>query len=690
MVFLSRDRVVEARARARTTEFESAQQKLEVQATGLSQGEVAVPDRQAGYYHEYFCPDHAVQLTYDPNEPTQHRCPVDGYVFTGEPYDSACLWIVNNSLAESARASAMLWQLTSESRYLEKAENILSAYAEGYADIPPSTKLHPSHPGRVTWSCLDESAWVIGLTWAFDLIRDELPTTVAERIEVLLLRPAAEVITHNMYRHIHNVACWNIAALGMIGVALSDRELIRFALEGEHGFARQMDHGVFDDGMWFEGSLSYHYYTLQGLMSFAMACANSEYDLRQNRKLKLMFEAPVKCAYPDLSLPATNDCWYFVDLLSECGHGISPAAAFHEVALSWYGDPAFAWLLNRTYSRTQRNTWEALFFGVDSIPASQQVRVGSVNLESSGLAVLRSDQSETDKRTCLLLKYGPYAGSHDHPDKLSLIVYANGERLSPDLGTPGYGIALNDTWYRQTISHNTVVIDGEPQGPCTGAAGRFAPPAIGQPGVAEASASWEDGCYAGVRMKRTVFLMDGYFVDVFSVTCRRSRLIDWVYHNCGALESGAMIEKTPPVVAGGPGYECLQNVKSIRMGTDQLLSFRLDRTMLDLHMLRTADSEVIVGEGPFNPASVSIPVVIVRRNASRTTFLSVFSVSSPDSEPRRTVRHLAGNLDEDGFARFSVEQDGEVDLWDLRQDASVEVPPLETADGTRVITRSME
>ena len=47
-----------------------------------------------------------------------------------------------------------------------------------------------------------------------------------------------------------------------------------------------------------------------------------------------------------------------------------------------------------------------------------------------------------------------------HPDQLAIQLSGAGARLVPDLGTPGYGIALNDTWYRQTASHSTVLIDG--------------------------------------------------------------------------------------------------------------------------------------------------------------------------------------------------------------------------------------
>ena len=657
--------------RAAQQSFQAAVRKLQAQGSGILDRDVVIPDRQAGYYHDYFCPDHAVQLVFDLDAPTVHRCPHDGRLFSGEPYDSARDWFVNNRLSEGARALGLLWTLTRDRRYLNKAEEILMRYAQRYVTYPPAPSLHPANPGKVTWSCLDESVWAIAVTWTFDLIRDAVSQTAAGEIERRLLRPAAEVIAEHMYRNIHNVACWNIAAIGTIGLALGDEDLIRFAIDGELGFHRQMEKGVFDDGLWFEGSLSYHYYTLGGLMALAQAAQSTTHDIRGHGRLRSMFEGPILCAYPDLSLPAINDCWYFISLLGECGHGIPPAAAFHEVAYAWYGGEMFADVLRQTYAQTERDTAEALLFGVDELPPYEKggraSRLESVNLEPSGYAVLRS---RTDAQCYAILKYGPYADSHDHPDKLNLILFANGERMSPDLGTPGYGIELNETWYRQTVSHNTVVIDGTSQGPCSGTLRRFV--AVTEDGlsIADASACWNEGTYAGVTMRRAVLWRDGYFVDVFSVACDRPRQIDWVYHNLGGFESTPEIAACSGVLQDGIGYDCIEQVRRRKVDGDVTLSWQTAASRLDVFLLGSSGSEVITGLGPFNPAFVRIPMVIARRVARHATFVSVFLPSQVDTEARGRVRRLDGDLDEDGFVRFVVDHAGAEELWNVRTTAA--------------------
>src|SRR5699024_5867506 len=84
---------------------------------------------------------------------------------------------------------------------------------------------------------------------------------------------------------------------------------------------------------------------------------------------------------------------------------------------------------------------------------------------TSGYAILRDDGPQG---RWLMLKYGPHGGGHGHPDKLQLEWNAHGVRLAPDAGSPAYTSPLQGPWFRQTLAHNCVVINGESQPPTTG------------------------------------------------------------------------------------------------------------------------------------------------------------------------------------------------------------------------------
>src|SRR5690348_6516716 len=102
MSFLTSDWISTIRAKARSSELADARRALEEQAETFHAGLPPLPERQAGYYHDFFCPRHAVQLRFDPDNPQHHVCSVDDEVFSGEPYDSAWRWSLNDLLSTAA------------------------------------------------------------------------------------------------------------------------------------------------------------------------------------------------------------------------------------------------------------------------------------------------------------------------------------------------------------------------------------------------------------------------------------------------------------------------------------------------------------------------------------------------------------------------------------------------------------
>ena len=72
-----------------------------------------------------------------------------------------------------------------------------------------------------------------------------------------------------------------------------------------------------------------------------------------------------------------------------------------------------------------------------------------------------------------LLTFAPFGGFHGHFDKLSFVWYARGRERGVDPGraaSQAYRLPIHTQWYRATLAHNTVVVDGKSQ---EGAAGRL-------------------------------------------------------------------------------------------------------------------------------------------------------------------------------------------------------------------------
>lgn len=641
------------RARATAPELAAARRALDERVESYHKLLPDLPERQAGYYHEFFCPDHAVQLVYDPRRHHHHVCPIDSIVFSGEPYDAAWRWSVNDHLSRAALELAFRAFLNAPTPHLSSpspsvrgtggearpnadralAREILSGYAARYRTMPPAPRRHRVNPGVVTWHSLDEAVWLIRVTWAYALLGDHIPADADRAIREGLLRPGAEHMARVQLPGIHNATNWINGAIVTLGLALGDEVQVAGGLDGPVGVRAQLEQGVLADGFWWEGSLSYHYYSLAALIWTVRALRASGRAFGGDAVVRKMFAAPLEIAFPDLTLPAIHDCWYAIGLIGEVGHGIPNAAGFYEVAYGWYRDPTFAWLLQQNYARRPRAVFEALLDGADAIPRVSPPAFRSYHAVPSGLAVCRTP-GPRERQTYLLLKAGPGEIEHGHPDQLAILLYAHGARLTTDLGTPGYGIGLNDTWYRHTASHSTVAIDGRSQPGHQDYAGLGARAAIGQFrasgefGVVDASVSWDEGDYAGVRMRRVILWREAYFIDVFKVECAAEREIDWIYLNRGQLVEGPRGVALRRGLAGDCGYQHVDQVRCLRPARSTRLAWQLEPARLELFL--PPAEEIYLGRAPSNPASETLSIAIRRRRARETVFLAVFAPAPAD------------------------------------------------------------
>ena len=657
--------------------FATTMQRLRQEVADFLDHPVAVPTEPGGYYHDYFCPDHGVQLHFDPASPQRHRCPLDNVIWQGERFDAAWRWFVNNRLAESALRLAVLWRLEGDPAHLAPVIQTLTGYAEQYANYQKVPRT-VANPGVATYTTLDESVWVLPLAWAFDLVRDQLSAPVREAIAQQLFTPVADHLIAHHFGGIHNFACWHNAAIGTIGVLLDRADLVAFAMESDFGCYNQLQRGVLADGLWFEGSFSYHFYTVYALLTLAKALRHHhDHDLRQRPDLRAMLLAPIQSAYPDWSLPAPNDCWYFTSLLSDCCHGVPPGPAFYEIGYAWFDEPRFGEVLQRAYQQGPRDTLDALLWGRDELPNRPLTLLPSVHLPASGYAILRSTPTTATEQCYLLLKYGPHGGGHGHPDKLSLILSAYGQRLSPDLGTPGYGLDLFESWYRQTICHNTVTIDGYSQPEATGQINHFQD--TGDFQVADAAVSWtDDGPYQGVTMRRVILARPDYFLDLFLVEAPDSRRIDWIYRNAGQLQTTLPLTAYPTLADEGEGYRHIAHPQHNHTDKPFQASWQSGAIGLQLWAAGAPGTDILTGSVPGNPPTDRFALLLQRRQSATAAFLTLFH-PFPTTPTITTVEWFGDNFQQTGWLGCRVTLGDQQEHWLLQSQSDGAQPRWFTA-----------
>jgi hypothetical protein len=652
--------LAELAARGTAPAFAAARAALDARVDGYHAVLPDIPERQAGYYHEFFCPDHAVQLIFDPRDGHHHACPVDGRVFSGEPFDSAWGWSVNDALSDAALRAAVRRSLGHRPDRADTdadlVRHVLLGYASRYRTMPPAPQGHPSeYSGMVCWSALDESVWIIRLAWAAALGRNAFSVDESRLLREGLFRPALDQLTRVRYQQIQNVGNWDRGAIFTLALLLGDGEAADRAVDETFGIRDQLNRGVTADGLWWELSLSYHFYVL-GAVSWtmrAMRAAGRAFD--REDVVRRMFAAPLDLAFPDLSLPATNDCWYHISLTGEVGHGIPNADGFYEMAYGWFGDPAFAAVVNENRRAGRpRDTLEGLLDGATDLPRVAPATPASRHFGASGLAMLRAGSGPAGN--AVLLKASADDGdSHGHPDQLGIAIFGGGARVAVDPGTPGYGIGLNDTWYRQTAAHSAVLLDGRSQPPGQARITRFE--ARGDATEVEAEISWPDAPrwnavrerataigwpdrdpyegYAGVTIRRRLELLPGALIDTVTVIAPGERAMDLVTHlPAGTRPAGD--GGAAAVLAGEAGYRHLADVRHLADG-EAVLHAPLPGGHLQVHLpadpgsagpARTAAGaarERFLATAPGNPAADRHAVLIQRETGTRATFTTTLS-----------------------------------------------------------------
>jgi len=608
-------------------------------AEGWTKKPLSFPDRGGGWYHWYACPKDGHGLS--TLSPTQHKCRKCGKLFTGEPYDSVALMGVHNELARRARDLGLAHLLTGDARHAERVKEILLGYAQRYNTYA----LHDVHglndkrrsAARVGPQTLDESCWLIPVAQAYDLIFPSGVLSDADKqtIENDLLRAAANIIARNQVGR-SNWQSWHNAAIGAVAFCLKDRELAERVVNGPHGFRFQMANSVTDDGLWYEGSWGYHWYALSAHVHLSEIAFRSGVDLYADPRYKSMFDASLRFMAPNRELPAFHDS----QVCSALGRPV-----FYEVAFRRWGDANYAWVIGQ-----RKRGKDALWFGAGEVPKVEVPDLGSCDFPAAGWVVLRSGTALDSMY--FAMDYGPHGGGHGHPDKLGFSLYALGDFVAHDPGCVSYGLPIHGQWYKQTVSHNTIVVDGLSQEECTGELVLFCSSPSFRAGCARA-----DDAYAPARMSRLVAMTDDFLILVDDVADREPHTWDWVYHGIGELTVDLPLDPQDDPLGAEDGY---QHIAEVRRGTTDAAwsaTWRTKDRSVRLTMLSAPKTEVISGVGWSLRSVGRQPMLVARRQeTARTRYVALF-------EPYRSAPEIGlfegvEASGPDGAAAFRVERAG--------------------------------
>ncbi len=499
----------------------------------------------------YTCKDCQVLLIRQADR-TSHRCPKCGGIYRDELLDQICYIDDHGANLVAAEDAAWAWAITSEIRYAEYARDMLLAYADRYRSFPlHDWERHDAAHLRETAahifsSTLEEFMYLSRhIAPALDLIADSpcLSASQREHIENDLLAGIIETLPR-WRGDISNWQTWHDAGLIAAGVAANRADWVNRALNEQNaGFFEQMVKSVSAEGVWYECSWAYHWFTIMALVLVAESARRINIDLWGHPTFRKMFQAPLAYRMPDGSLPrlgdSTTGLQFGVDM-AEC--------AYH----AW-GDPLAAEFV----APDDRPSWQTVLLSRTSRPVVQHTAQASHAMPSAGHAILRSGGP---KRLAALMTFSPSGGVHGHFDKLSFILYGLGREIAVDPGrAPSYSLPLHQRWARGTLGHNTVVIDGRCAAEAQGRLELFGD----ADGWAAAAAACTEA-YPGVTHRRLLVLSPQYLLvaDRLVATDGRERRFDWCYHHLAAEIGCDAALAAAAAPAGYDGAEFVQHVQA--------------------------------------------------------------------------------------------------------------------------------
>ena len=573
---------------------------------------------RGGQHNQWYQCD-ACQIALRTVDATHHQCPKCRKVYSGPPYDDVIFSREHSRNLQRMATAAWAYAISGDRKFAEYPARVLLGYAERYSQYPyhdNSLKTDIAKMGRTGGHLFEQTlneaaSMATSIGPAYDLIHDcnVLSTADHRKIRDGLLLPMLRNI--DKYKGgKSNWQTWHNAAMLWGGALTHDPNWVRKAIADEkNGFHYQMATSVSKEGMWYENSWGYHFYTLNALIDMAETSRRLGLGLWGHERLKAMFTLPVQYSMADGMLPRFGD---------DVSSSVKRLGRMFEPAYHAYRDPQLLPLLGG------RPSFESVLLGRSIQTEAEMPALQSVVFEDAGHAILRS---QGPAGLAAAMTFGPYGGFHGHYDKLSFVLFGFGRELGVDPGraaSQAYRLPIHSNWYKATISHNAVLVDGHSQKPATGKLELF----DRGDGYTAVAASCPEA-YPGVRHRRLLFMTGIYLLVLDELHSDADHRFDWAYHNKGTRVVCDQARDSVVPAVDCPGGEYIRNAR--RGTTDEPVraQFEDGNVATCLTMAGSPDTIVTTGDGVGASVDDRIAMVMTGRNGRDTCFAAVL-------EPVRT------------------------------------------------------
>ncbi|WP_448135102.1 oligoalginate lyase [Stenotrophomonas rhizophila] len=579
---------------------------------------------------------------------------------------------------QAIQAAGALYRLTGDKVYADYARDLLLGYAKLYPGLGAHPQGRGQIPGRLFWQTLNDSVWLVSAVQGYDAIRDSLSAADRKTIDDNVFRPMADFLsgTPENFDKIHNHATWAVAAVGMTGYVLRDPTYVDKALKGSKrdgsaGFLKQVDQLFSPDGYYEEGPY-YQRYALAPFILFANAIERNDpqqgiFKRRDGVLLKAV-DALVQSSYGGYFFPIN-------DAILDKGLDTEELVAGIDIA---YARTTDARLLS--VAKAQKR----VLLSPEGLQVAQALAQDKATPFAFVPTLLRDGPDGTEgalvilrmggeNGQALVMKNTKQGMGHGHFDKLNWLFYDNGQRVVTDYGAARFlnieakagGIYLpeNNSWARQTIAHNTLVVNeqshfggdwkkGQPLAPT--------PLLFATRDDTQIASARMDGAYDGVSFTRTQLLLahpslgEPVVLDLLRVNGSKAARYDLPLHfnghimDVGFKSQSAVTSR--PVLGKANGYQHVWVDASSEPSSEaRSLTWLLDGRFYTYRFASTAPSRALIGESGANDPSFNLrrePMLLQRVDGqAATTFYGVLEPHGQYDGTAETVRGANSRID---------------------------------------------
>lgn len=575
--------------------------------------------------------------------------------------------------------AGIMFRLTNDETYARFIKEMLDGYAKMYPELGPHPLAYNQKPGRLFHQMLNETVWLLNTAQAYDAVYDWLSTEDRENYEKNIFDIMVKwfTIDHPQeFNRIHNHGMWTAASVGMIGYVTGNQDWVDMALygtemDGNGGFLAQVENLFSPDGYYMEGAY-YVRYAMRPLLFFSEAIEKNQPELKiyefKDKLIQKAFYSALNMTYTNGAFIPINDgsrtmdinapgMLYGTSLLYDRYGPDANLLGIADIQQKVYlNGPGVKLAKDYERKEVKRPTWRSIEY-TDGADGKQ-----------GGFGLLRT--GEGDDQTILAMKYGVHGLGHGHFDKLHFMFWDQQREVVPDYGysrwiniEPKFGgryLPENTTWAKQTISHNTVVVDGMTQNK----GDRSAADKVhanrhffdcSDPKLQVMSATAND-YYDGVDMQRTMFLVEDdamenpFVIDVYRLTSDTEHQYDYPIHYRGQFIAASFEYKAKEVLepmGSKYGYQHIWNVANANPETSGWITWLDSHRYYTWTFSGTDDMTLYFGQLGANDPNFNLivePMFISRQTGRDHVFASVIEPHGFWSEAGEISRKADSNI----------------------------------------------